>query len=138
MIQITWQGHYLDGKTADKEAVEIQLLNEGLKITTKAGVVFLWPYSEIRQTQGFYGSEPVQLERGGKIPEILLLSDHEFLTSLHNFAPKAAKKFHNPAPARIAVAPDNIRGSRYNCSQCVFLYLGNTSISQGHYTAYSN
>jgi beta-barrel assembly-enhancing protease len=97
LIQITWQGYYLDGRTADKQAVEIQLLNEGLKITTKAGVVFFWPYSEIRQTQGFYGNEPVQLERGGKIPEILIIKEHEFLTSLHHFVPKAAKKFHNPA-----------------------------------------
>ena len=97
MIQITWQGYYLDGKNADKQAVEIQLLQEGLKITTKTGTVFLWPYQEIRQTQGFYRNEPVQLERGGKIPEILLIQDHEFLTSIHRFIPKAAKRFHNPA-----------------------------------------
>jgi Zn-dependent protease with chaperone function len=97
LIQITWQGHYLDGKTADKQPVEIQLLGEGLRITTKSGAVFLWPYREIRQTQGFYRNEPVQLERGGKIPEILLIQDHEFLTSLHLFTPKAAKRFHNPA-----------------------------------------
>jgi len=97
LIQITWQGYYLDGKNADKQAVEIQLLQEGLKITTKTGTVFLWPYQEIRQTQGFYRNEPVQLERGGKIPEILLIQDHEFLTSIHRFIPKAAKRFHNPA-----------------------------------------
>ena len=97
MIQITWHGYYLDGKTADKQAVEIQLLHEGLKITTGPGAVFLWPYQEIRQTQGFYRNEPVQLERGGKIPEILIIQDHKFLTSLHHFTPKAAKRFHNPA-----------------------------------------
>ena len=97
MIQITWQGYYLDGKTADKQAVEIQLQSESLRITTKTGAVFFWPYQEIRQTQGFYRDEPVQLERGGKIPEILLIKDHEFLTSLHNFTPKAVKRFHNPA-----------------------------------------
>lgn len=97
LIQITWQGYYLDGKTADKQAVEIQLLGEGLRITTKTGAIFLWPYQKIRQTQGFYRDEPVQLERGGKIPETLLIQDHEFLTSLHHFTPKAAKRFHNPA-----------------------------------------
>lgn len=97
MIQITWQGYYLDGKTADKQAVEIQLQSGGLKITTKTGIVFLWPYQELRQTQGFYRNEPVQLERGGKMPEILLIKDHEFLTSLHHFTPQAAKRFHNPA-----------------------------------------
>lgn len=97
MIQITWQGYYLDGKTADKQAVEIQLLGEGLRIATKTGTIFQWPYEEIRQTQGFYRNEPVQLERGGKIPEIIIIQDHEFLTSLHFFTPKASKKFHNPA-----------------------------------------
>jgi hypothetical protein len=122
LIQITWQGHYLDGKTADKQPVEIQLLGEGLRITTKSGAVFLWPYREIRQTQGFYRNEPVQLERGGKIPEILLIQDHEFLTSLHLFTPKAAKRFHNPAN---------------NCFRSVFLYMGNPSIGKNHYTAYS-
>ena len=98
MIQINWQGYYLDGKTADKQVAEIQLLDDSLKIIiTKTGAVFYWPYHEIRQTQGFYGNEPVQLERGGKIPEILLINDHEFLTSLHRFVPKPAKRFHNPA-----------------------------------------
>jgi beta-barrel assembly-enhancing protease len=97
LIQITWQGHYLDGKTADKQAVEIHLQSEDLRITTKTGTVFLWPYQEIKQTQGFYRDEPVQLERGGKIPEILLIKEHEFLTSLHHFMPKSAKRFHDPA-----------------------------------------
>ena len=97
MIQITWHGYYLDGKTAYKQAVEIQLLGEGLRIANNNGAIFLWPYNEIRQTQGFYSNEPVQLERGGKIPEIILIQDHEFLTSLHFFTPKAAKRFHNPA-----------------------------------------
>ena len=98
MIQINWQGYYLDGRTADKQAAQIQLLNEGLKIViVKTGVVLFWPYQEIRQTQGFYKNEPVQLERGGNIPEILVISNHEFLTSLHSFAPKPARRFHNPA-----------------------------------------
>jgi hypothetical protein len=55
LIQINWQGYYLDGRTADKQAAQIQLLNEGLKIViVKTGVVLFWPYQEIRQTQGFY------------------------------------------------------------------------------------
>jgi len=88
----------LDGKTADKQAVEIQLLSEGLKIViVRTSAELLWPYQEIRQTQGFYKDEPVQLERGGEFPEILLISDPEFLSSLHRLAPKPAKRFHNPA-----------------------------------------
>lgn len=95
--RISWKGHYLDGKTAEKQAVEIQLHNEGLRISTQSGNTFLWPYQEIRQTQGFYRNEPVRLERGGELPEILTTDDVEFLTSLHHFVPEAAKRFHNPA-----------------------------------------
>lgn len=78
--------------------MEIHLLSEGLKIViVKTGAVLSWPYQEIRQTQGFYKNEPVQLERGGEFPEILLISDSEFLSNLHRLAPKPAKRFHNPA-----------------------------------------
>lgn len=98
MIRINWQGYYLDGKTAEKQAAEIQLLSDGLQIViAKTGAVLSWPYQEIRQTQGFYKNEPVRLERGGAIPEVLLIDDDEFLTSLHRLAPKSAKRFHNPA-----------------------------------------
>jgi len=137
LIQIIWQGYYLDGKTSDKQVVEIQLLNEGLKIIIiKTGAVFLWPYQEIRQTQGFYGNEPVQLERGGKIPEILLIKEHKFLTSLHRFVPKSAKRFHNPA----------LRGLRWRLTLYaaagiiaigVFSIYGNTSFGKSHYTVCS-
>jgi Zn-dependent protease with chaperone function len=95
--RIDWKGYYLDGKTADKRPVDIQLLHNGLRISTRSGAVFLWPYPEIRQTQGFYRNEPVQLERGGDVPEILIIEDQDFLASLYQFVPKAAKRFHNPA-----------------------------------------
>jgi predicted Zn-dependent protease len=103
LIQLDWQGYYLDGKTAEKQDVHICLLHEGLKITAKNGTVFVWPYQDMRQTQGFYGNEPVQLERGGKFPEILIIKDSAFLTSLHNFAPQPARRFHDPAFRRLRV-----------------------------------
>ncbi|MEN6375690.1 MAG: M48 family metallopeptidase [Smithella sp.] len=96
-IRINWTGYYLDGKTGDKQPVEIQLLDAGLRISSQSGSVFLWTYQEIRQTQGFYGNEPVQLVRVGNIPEVLIIDNQEFLASLHHFVPKAAKRFHNPA-----------------------------------------
>ncbi|MEN6620476.1 MAG: M48 family metallopeptidase [Smithella sp.] len=97
-IKRNWKGYYLDGKTADKQPVEIQLLDEGLRISNQSNSIFLWKYREIKQTQGFYSNEPVQLERAeGNIPEILIINDQDFLASLHYFIPKNAKKFHNPA-----------------------------------------
>ena len=97
MIRISWDGHYLDGKTADRQAVQIHLAGDGLKIIKDNGETLSWPYGEIRQVQGFYQNEPVRLERGAGIPEALVVADPAFLSSLHEFAPETAKRFHNPA-----------------------------------------
>ena len=42
-------------------------MREGLEVTTASGRVRLWPYRDIRQTQGFYAGEEVRLERGGEL-----------------------------------------------------------------------
>ena len=38
-----------------------------------------WPLAEVRQTQGFHAGEEVRLERGGELPEALLVQDLGFL-----------------------------------------------------------
>jgi len=103
LIQITWPGSYLDGKTADKQAVTIHLHNDGLKIAKHDGEVLWWPYRDIRQVQGFYENEPVRLERGENLPGALIIADPEFLASLREFAPDSARRFHNPAFRSIRV-----------------------------------
>jgi len=113
LVSINWQGYYLDGKTATKRDAEIQLLDEGLKIRTSDGLTLMWPYTEIRQTQGFYENEPVSLERGEKITEMLVIRDQAFLNSLHRFMPKKAKRFHNPA----------LRGLRLRLTVCAAAVL---------------
>ncbi|HQO81255.1 MAG TPA: M48 family metallopeptidase [Deltaproteobacteria bacterium] len=97
MIRIIWDGHYLDGKTAEKKPASIELTSDSLKIRVPGGGYRVWPYREIRQVQGFYGGEPVRLERGDAAPEILIIDDPEILSSLHEFSPEAAGRFHNPA-----------------------------------------
>ena len=72
-------------------------MREGLEVTAAGGRTRLWPYAEIRQTQGFYAGEEVRLERGGHLPEILLIADLGFLRSLHELAPELSTRFHNPA-----------------------------------------
>jgi predicted Zn-dependent protease len=96
-MQLQWQGHYLDGKSADRRAAVIQLEPSTLRINLDDGPTLVWPYEEIQQTQGFYAGEQVRLERGGEFPEILLVSDGEFLAALHRFLPRRAARFHNPA-----------------------------------------
>lgn len=91
-----WSGTYLDGRTAARHPATVRLMREGLEITTEAGGSRLWPYRELRQTQGFYAGEEVRLERGGELPELLVISDPAFLESLHEAAPRAGRRFHDP------------------------------------------
>ena len=91
-----WQASYLDGQTAIRHAATVRLMSEGLEVSTGNGWTRLWPYREIRQTQGFYTGEEVRLERNGEFPEVLLVPDVEFLTSLHEAAPQSDRRFHDP------------------------------------------
>ena len=100
LMKTQWEGHYLDGRTATRQRVAIRLMRSGLEILAEQGTTLWWPYAEIRQTQGFYAGEEVRLERGGEIPEVLLVADAAFLTELHRVTPEVATRFHNPASRR--------------------------------------
>jgi predicted Zn-dependent protease len=91
-----WAGSYLDGRTAARQPATVRLLREGLEITTAAAGIRLWSYRELRQTQGFYAGEEVRLERGGELPETLLIADPAFLESLHEAAAHVGLRFHDP------------------------------------------
>lgn len=100
-MQTQWDGHYLDGRTAARQQATIWLTRTGLQFTTERGVTLWWPYQEIRQSQGFYAGEQVRLERGGELPEVLLVSDPSFLTHLHRVAPGVTSRFHDPSRRRL-------------------------------------
>src|SRR5712691_11845294 len=91
-----WQASYLDGQTAIRHAVSVRLMRDGLEVVTGNSCARLWPYREIRQTQGFYSGEEVRLERGGERPEVLVVPDVEFLARLHEAAPQVGRRFHDP------------------------------------------
>ena len=95
-MRTDWQGSYLDGRAALRQPATIRLMHEGLEITTAAGGTRLWPYREVRQTQGSYAGEEVRLERGGELPETLLVPDAAFLQSLHEASPHVGVRFHDP------------------------------------------
>ncbi|HET8575511.1 MAG TPA: M48 family metallopeptidase [Methylomirabilota bacterium] len=99
-MQTDWQGFYLDGQTAVRHPATVRLMRQGLEVTTAGGWTRFWPYKEIRQTQGYYEGQEVRLERGGELPEALLISDLNFLLSLHELAPEVSARFHNPALRR--------------------------------------
>jgi Zn-dependent protease with chaperone function len=95
-MQREWRGHYLDGQTAISYPATVRLMQEGLEVTA-AGWSRLWPYRELRQTQGAYEGEEVRIERGGELPEAVVVADQAFLSSLSEAAPRLAPGLGAPA-----------------------------------------
>jgi beta-barrel assembly-enhancing protease len=95
-VRREWAAHYLDGHTAIRHAATVRLMAEGMEVTTSAGWKRIWPYREVRQTQGFYEGEDVRLEYGGELAEAIVVTDPAFLASLREAAPDA-RRFHDPA-----------------------------------------
>jgi predicted Zn-dependent protease len=96
---MSWRGHYLDGRRADRRAATVCVGRLGLDITTDDGPTYHWPFAEIRQTQGAYAGEPIRLERGGEAAESLIIEDLALLTALRAAAP-AGHRFHDPRQRR--------------------------------------
>ena len=101
-MRYDWKAVYLDGRTAARQPVTIRLMREGIEIMPAGGATRVWPYREIRQTQGFYAGEQVRLERG-ELPETLLVADPAFLESLHEAAPHVGRRFHDPGRRRARI-----------------------------------
>jgi hypothetical protein len=59
---VTFRGHYLDGRTATRRPVTVQVVGAGIDVTFADGHTIRWSLTEIRQTQGRYAGEPVRLE----------------------------------------------------------------------------
>ena len=91
-IRTTWEGYYLDGQSAVRHRAVVSLFSYGLVFSTEDGGSHSWPYADLRQTQGFYAGEPVRLERGGDIPELLVVPEPAFLTALSQTAPQFATR----------------------------------------------
>lgn len=104
-MDTTWEGYYLNGQTADRHCVVVRMSPHSLDITLENGVVFRWPYNEIRQTQGSYTGEQARLERGEDTPEILIFVDPSALQALEQVAPDRLLRSGDPVrrSARIKV-----------------------------------
>ena len=73
-----WMGRYLDGRDASTKDVKVRVTQSGLKLSGD-GLTTVWPFSEIRQTQGFTSEEHVRFERGEEPAEALVVEDQEIL-----------------------------------------------------------
>lgn len=94
------EGTYLDGQTALRHHVRVSMTPKGLIISVEGGGNFSWPWEEIRQPQNFYGDKQVRLERGGNIPEVVLVPGLLFLEKLNEVAPERRRIFRKPARGR--------------------------------------
>lgn len=100
MEKLSYECSYLDGKTAARKTASVEISAEGLLITTAGGGRAFWPFSEIRQKPGHDDTEPVRLERGGEFPEVLVISNPDFMGALRRFAPRHTARFSRHATRR--------------------------------------
>jgi Zn-dependent protease with chaperone function len=102
-MRLDWDAAYLDGRTAARRRATVHITRTGLDVAlADGGARFFWPFREIRQTQGTYAGEQVRLERGGELPEVLLIGDIGFLSAARAVAPDAGH-LHEPAHRRFRV-----------------------------------
>ncbi len=93
----SWDGFYLDGQSATRHPVTIQAMQSGLQITRAGEPTIIWPYAQIRQTQGLYEGEQVRLERGHGGHEAIIVPDQSFGTELRALLPHATGHIHDPS-----------------------------------------
>ena len=93
---LEWRGYYLDGRTAARRPVAVQIVETGLRFKLEDGSAHFWPYETMRQSQGFYSGEQVRFEKSGEPAEALLLTDVDFLNTLHRMVPGLGRRFHRP------------------------------------------
>jgi len=87
--------HYLDGQTPVRRRASVRVAATGLEIAVEGGPTLWWPLGAIRQTQGIYAGEQIRLERGGAMPETLLVDDPALLATLRGLG-TAGQRFRGP------------------------------------------
>lgn len=91
-----FHGFYFDGKTAARVAVEVEPGRDALHLKLGSGHEHVWPYGELRHVQGFYRGEPIRLERGGELPEAVVVADPAFARALRDAAGARTLRFKLP------------------------------------------
>ena len=95
-MQRLWQGFYLDGRTATRYPISIQLTETALRFQTSDGRSLIWPYHQIKQTQGLYEGEPVRLEFGAPLAQAIVVQDTGFLVALQEASSAKVGHLHDP------------------------------------------
>lgn len=102
-MQRLWQGVYLDGRTARRHPITIQLTGAALRIQMVDGRPMAWPYARVRQTQGSYQGEEVRLEYGASPAQSIVVQDIAFLGALQEASMTRVGHLHDPRRRNVRV-----------------------------------
>ncbi|MBM3275329.1 MAG: hypothetical protein FJZ00_09260, partial [Candidatus Sericytochromatia bacterium] len=98
--ELVWEGHYLDGRSALRQDVRVEVTAGGLILAgLPGGDELVWAYDAIRQTQGFHPREVVRFELNDS-GEALVVPDPAVLSAIHALAGGFSHRFHNPRMRR--------------------------------------
>src|SRR2546425_10368016 len=99
-------GHYLDGRSAARQAATIRLTATGLDLALESGATLWRPFAEVRQTQGFYAGQQIRLERGAPLSAVLIVHELRVLAEPHPRGPVPTRLLRGP---RRRAAPGTVR-----------------------------
>ncbi len=100
----SWPGHYYDGRSSARQSVTATLSDRGVTIQRQDGTTLLWPYGDIRQTQGEHAGEPLRFERGSPLSEALVVDEPSFLPAFRPFVEGRYRHFRFPVPVNRRVS----------------------------------
>ena len=89
------KGYYFDGQTAEKKDAVVWMEQNGLRIDLGGGISHRWPYAEIHQNTALSRSRQIRLEKGGPLPEVLLVPRAGFFAGLKQIFPKIPGQFQD-------------------------------------------
>ncbi len=87
-----WTAYYYDGRTANREAVTVNVGAGGLELRRADGSSIQWPFEGVRQTQGAFGNEQLRLEFGVDPVEALLVDGEGLPAAMRIVAPAAIRR----------------------------------------------
>lgn len=82
-----WTGFYYDGRTARREPVTITIAPGALSLQTPGGGAMLWPFEQLRQTQGAHAGEQLRLEFGTNPVESVLVEQPGLAEAIRRASP---------------------------------------------------
>ncbi len=99
----TWKGSYYDGLSPIPHHVTITVEPSSLTLHLDNNTTKVWPYEELRQTQGRYSGEEVRFERGTGIGETLVIPKDTILLAIHERGAGHTRHFHHPGSRRTRI-----------------------------------